>query len=76
MIPYPFAVNDHQDHNAAFMENIVGAGKKIKQKEISKEKLGELVTHFCCEERRSVMKENIDQYMEGRKGERIDALLL
>ena len=50
--------------------------KKIKQKEISKEKLGELVSVFCCAEKRGEMKKNIDQYMEGRKGERIDALLL
>lgn len=76
MIPYPYAVNDHQDHNAAFMEKVVGAGKKIRESEITKERLGELVSEFCMENKRAEMKSNIEKYMGSRKGERIDALLL
>lgn len=76
MIPYPYAVNDHQMHNASFMEKVVGAGKIIPQKEITKEKLGSLFSDFCKEENRQKMQENIEKYMNSRAGERIDALLL
>jgi UDP-N-acetylglucosamine--N-acetylmuramyl-(pentapeptide) pyrophosphoryl-undecaprenol N-acetylglucosamine transferase len=76
MIPYPHAVNDHQDHNAVFMEKVVGAGKKLKQNEITKEQLAELISEFCHGDKRAEMKLNIEKYMETREGERIDALLL
>ncbi|MCH9624755.1 MAG: UDP-N-acetylglucosamine--N-acetylmuramyl-(pentapeptide) pyrophosphoryl-undecaprenol N-acetylglucosamine transferase [Chlamydiia bacterium] len=76
MIPYPHAVNDHQDHNAAFMEKVVGAGKKLIQSEITKQRLAEIVSEFCLPGKRAEMIQNIEKYMETRKGERVDALLL
>ena len=76
MIPFPHAVNDHQMHNAKFMEKVVGAGKILPQEEITKEKLGKLVSEFYEQENRLAMQQRIETYMEKRNGERIDALLL
>ncbi|MCH9811131.1 UDP-N-acetylglucosamine--N-acetylmuramyl-(pentapeptide) pyrophosphoryl-undecaprenol N-acetylglucosamine transferase [bacterium] len=76
MIPYPHAVNDHQMHNAKFMEQTVGAGKILSQEQITKEKLGEFISQFCVKENRKGMEKKIEKYMNDRDGERIDALLL
>jgi UDP-N-acetylglucosamine--N-acetylmuramyl-(pentapeptide) pyrophosphoryl-undecaprenol N-acetylglucosamine transferase len=76
LIPYPHAVNDHQNHNALFMEQTVGGGKRVLQKEIDTKKLMELMDEFCCPENREIMKGNIHAYLSSRKGEAIDALLL
>lgn len=41
LVPYPFAVDDHQTANGRFLEN-VGAAKIIDQSQLSSEKLSEL----------------------------------
>lgn len=75
LIPFPFAVNDHQDHNAKFMEAIGGC-KRVLQKEITVEILAQLMKEFSESENREKIKENIEKYMSGRRGEEIDGLLL
>ncbi len=76
LIPYPHAVNNHQDLNARFIQDVVCAGKVILEKEITKDKLALLLEEFCTEDKRTGMQENIKKYLSGRKGEYIDAILL
>ncbi len=76
LIPYPHAVNNHQGHNAMFMQNVVGAGKMLLEKEISTEKLADLLKEFFSQGGREKMQENIDKYLASRKGEYIDEILL
>jgi UDP-N-acetylglucosamine--N-acetylmuramyl-(pentapeptide) pyrophosphoryl-undecaprenol N-acetylglucosamine transferase len=76
LIPYPSAVNNHQEHNALFMQDVVGAGKRLTQKDLTENKLAEHIEEFCCPIRRAKMQENINKYLEKREGEPIDGLLL
>jgi UDP-N-acetylglucosamine--N-acetylmuramyl-(pentapeptide) pyrophosphoryl-undecaprenol N-acetylglucosamine transferase len=76
LIPYPEAVNNHQDHNAKFMEDVVGGGVRFMQKDLTENKLAEQIDAFCSLILREKMKKNINNYLEKRKGEPIDGLLL
>jgi len=48
LIPFPFAVDDHQTHNAHFLSN-KGAAILLPQKELSAEKLASLLQGFTRE---------------------------
>jgi UDP-N-acetylglucosamine--N-acetylmuramyl-(pentapeptide) pyrophosphoryl-undecaprenol N-acetylglucosamine transferase len=76
LIPYPHAVNNHQEFNAIFMQNVVGAGKILLEKQISKEKVKALIEELLCIESRKKMEENIGRYLSNRKGDYIDEMLL
>ena len=76
LIPYPNAVNDHQNHNAIFIENVVKSGRRLLQKDATAKKLSEIIHQFCCDQNLNVMIENINRYISRRKGEHIDNFLL
>ena len=76
LIPYPQAINNHQNYNALFMQDRVKAGKRLLQDDITNKKLAQAIDEFCCEIKRGGMKDNIEEYMRNRKGESIDGLLL
>jgi UDP-N-acetylglucosamine:LPS N-acetylglucosamine transferase len=69
-------VNNHQEFNAIFMQNVVGAGKILLEKQISKEKVKALIEELLCIESRKKMEENIGRYLSNRKGDYIDEMLL
>lgn len=46
LIPYPYAADDHQDHNANFVEATVGGGVKFLEKEVSVDRLVETLRAF------------------------------
>jgi len=48
LIPFPFAVDDHQTHNARFLSE-KGAAVLLPQKELSAEKLAQLLREFTRE---------------------------
>jgi UDP-N-acetylglucosamine--N-acetylmuramyl-(pentapeptide) pyrophosphoryl-undecaprenol N-acetylglucosamine transferase len=48
LIPFPFAVDDHQTHNARFLSE-QGAAILLPQKELSAEKLAQLLRQFSRE---------------------------
>lgn len=46
VIPYPHAADDHQDHNANFVEATVGGGVKLVEKEVTVPRLVEILQQF------------------------------
>jgi len=53
LVPFPFAVDDHQWHNAQFLEQ-AGAAYLIREKELSPEKLSVIIENFIKD--RSLIK--------------------
>lgn len=45
LIPFPFAVDDHQYYNASYLSN-TGAAKLIRQKELTDERLTQMIEDF------------------------------
>lgn len=54
MVPFPFAVDDHQTHNGRFLEE-VGAAKLIQQKTLDPTKLAEIIIGLS-EDRQALLK--------------------
>lgn len=46
LVPYPFATEQHQDHNALFMVTTVGGAEMCREKDLSPEKLEKLLSSF------------------------------
>ncbi|MDX1252105.1 MAG: undecaprenyldiphospho-muramoylpentapeptide beta-N-acetylglucosaminyltransferase [Gammaproteobacteria bacterium] len=46
LVPYPFAVDDHQTHNAAYLSD-TGAALRVPQGEFTVDKLSALLADFC-----------------------------
>lgn len=57
LIPFPFAVDDHQTKNAEFLANH-GAAVLIQQHDLSVEKLAELLTQLCNDKARLLSMAN------------------
>jgi len=54
LVPFPFAVDDHQTHNGRFLEE-VGAAKLIQQKTLDPTKLAEIIIGLS-EDRQALLK--------------------
>jgi UDP-N-acetylglucosamine--N-acetylmuramyl-(pentapeptide) pyrophosphoryl-undecaprenol N-acetylglucosamine transferase len=64
LIPYPFALDDHQDKNADFVVNKLKAGVKIREKDLSSESFARTVSEFLAYDgsKLAAMRENIREY--------------
>lgn len=76
LLPYPFAVKDHQLHNARFLEKRVGGATVFEEKDFCRQKFIKALNSYMKAENRNEMIKNIDAYMNARKGEYLDSLLL
>jgi UDP-N-acetylglucosamine--N-acetylmuramyl-(pentapeptide) pyrophosphoryl-undecaprenol N-acetylglucosamine transferase len=44
LIPYPHATDNHQEHNADFMVDLIGGAQKLCEKELTAERLASTLT--------------------------------
>lgn len=58
LVPYPKAKDDHQLHNALFMQNVIGGGKVVLEEELTKESL------FLALEKKEEMEKALSRYRQ------------
>jgi UDP-N-acetylglucosamine--N-acetylmuramyl-(pentapeptide) pyrophosphoryl-undecaprenol N-acetylglucosamine transferase len=75
LIPYPFAADQHQSKNAQFLEQKVGGGICIEEKDVTPQLLAETVLRFDTSER-SRMKQAIKNYRAEQKKQELHHLII
>ena len=78
LIPYPYATEDHQEKNATFLEEEVGGGVKLLEKELSAERLilvieSLLKEHHC---RLKLMKKALKEFKQSEDRSDFSAAVL
>ena len=75
LVPYPFAADQHQSKNAQFLQQKVGGGVCIEEKEISPEILAKTV-HRLYTTQRMQMKQAIKNYQSEQKKQELHHLII
>lgn len=62
LIPFARAADDHQNHNADFLVDIVGGALKIQERELNPQKLAEALKLFFCDGSLNEMQLSMAEY--------------
>lgn len=72
LVPYPGAMDNHQEKNADFMVNTVGGAIKVLQSDLNEKLAGAMET---CLDQRESMRQSIQTYKQQRKSQDIRELI-
>jgi UDP-N-acetylglucosamine--N-acetylmuramyl-(pentapeptide) pyrophosphoryl-undecaprenol N-acetylglucosamine transferase len=75
-IPYPYATNDHQEHNARFIVDIVQGGRLLLQKDLNIERLRTEVAQMLNSKENILKKNALKEYKKIRSEKRMSELLI
>ena len=64
LIPYPYAMDNHQEKNADFMQNVIKGGVKSMQTDLNSELLAEQISQLLDPNSLRKMQESIRDYKE------------
>lgn len=67
LIPYPYSMDNHQEKNADFMVQNIGAGKKLREKNLTPNALRDEVYRMLDVDRLKMSQQAIKKYREDRK---------
>lgn len=75
LIPFPQATEDHQKHNAFFVEKVVHGGVVCLEQELSGKKLAKVCMEMIDQSRLDQMRQAIDTFKKGQDLSRFSAII-